>query len=204
MCDLQVLQLMLGSGTKVVPCTLWSPTAEKYDNGIARAMEGVGFPAITLGMVERVTVCEVPKPVYKLQSTRATTVALRENQPLLIRPDPDLMLLNFRNLEDSNVANVMGIIAEVGDLHTSKQGQGMRRYELRDVAGLALSIVVHGDQAGDIHEVGSKVAFFPVVCQSPLQMDENDLGAGWCYSEALILSLGTSAIPALTGRVEIG
>ena len=88
MCDLQVLQLMLGSGTMVVPCTLWSPTAKKYDNGIARAMEGVGFPAITLGMVERVTVCEVPKPVYKLQSTRATTVALREEPALAHSPGP--------------------------------------------------------------------------------------------------------------------
>ena len=96
---------------------------------------------------------------------------------------------------------MVGIISEVGDYQTSKQGQGMRRYQLMDVAGLALSIMVHGDQAGDVYQRGSRVAFFPVQCQSALQ--DGEMGAAWVYSEALILTLGSDVIPALTGYVEI-
>ena len=116
---------MLASSSMAIPLTLWSPTAERYEGAIAKAMEGSGFPKSLVSTVERITVCEVPKVVFKLQSTRGSTIQLGQNEQLLVRPSVELTLRNFESLQDGSVANVVGIISEVGDYQTSKQGQGM-------------------------------------------------------------------------------
>lgn len=112
------------------------------------------------------------------------------------------MCTSFADLaEDGTTANIMGIIAETGDLRTSKQGNHMRNYQLMDETGVALSLIMHSTQADQMYVVGTRVAIYSVVIQSSVKDDEP--GAGWVYDESAVIALGSSPVPALRGRVNI-
>lgn len=79
----KVLALVCASQGMACSLALWSPTAEKYERVLMDAIEQDGFPVVEINMVERVTVCAVPKAVYKLQSIRQTSVKVMQNLPLV-------------------------------------------------------------------------------------------------------------------------
>jgi len=165
-----VIPMILASPGMAISTSLWSPVAEKCAEPLQKAMEQADFPYVEVSHLERVEVPSICGRVFKLQSTKATTVKILYHGPLVMKPVRDLMTAAFKDLsEEGLTANILGVVRSAGDLRTTRNGIGMRSYELQDEAGGVLPVTVHGSQADDLYcSKYTLLAIFSVVTQASL------------------------------------
>ena len=85
---------------------------------------------------------------------------------------------------------------------TTRNGIGMRSYELQDEAGTVLQLTVHGSQANELYARNALLAIFSVVTQASLTPGE--AGSAWAYDDHIIVKCGSvMRLPDMTSWVDI-
>ena len=198
-----VIPMVLASSGMAIATSLWSPVAEKCAESLQKAMEQADFPYVEVSHLERVEVPSTCGTVFKLQSTKATTLKILYHGPLVMKPMRDLMTVAFKDLsEEGLTANILGVVRSAGELRTTRNGIGMRSYELQDEAGVVLPVTVHGSQADDLYARNTLLAIFSVVTQASLTPGKGR--SAWVYDDHIIVKCGSvMRLADMTSRVDI-
>ena len=121
-----------------------------------------------------------------------------------MKPMRELRTVAFKDLsEEGLTANILGVVRSAGELRTTRNGIGMRSYELQDEAGVVLPVTVHGSQADDLYcSKYTLLAIFSVVTQASLTPGEG--GSAWVYDDHIIVKCGSvMRLADMTSRVDI-
>ena len=193
-----VLTLCLADESFVVSVTLWSPSVERYEEQLKKAMDscsGAEFPVLKIKSAEVVRVASEPLPLCKVQSRRETTLEILVASSVTIRPQPELVISDMKTMGLQNPGVhvcLRGYLCESKEIRHSRSGMAMKPALLSDENGVAVRVMLASQYAEMELPDGQEVTVFWAQSLRGLQSEdrtEESPGCYWIYAEAYVLEM---------------
>ncbi len=207
-----VISFLIADSTMPMRVTLWGQLATEEHPRLERAMQAAGegeFVRVKLEQVETRSIDNSsPIPLMQLQSTAATKVSIQEPGAFVIRPPRSIMVTRFLDLEPCvapKTCNLQGHVDMVGQLRYSQDDIPMRDLRLVDGEGVAVPLMLFGENAEVPVDPGCLVSGFYIQFQAPLPEKENEGGYGWLYdtSMLLIMNAASKTVPKAKQMIKV-
>ena len=195
-----VISFLIADSTMPMRVTFWGQLATEEHAKLERAMQAAGegeFVRLKLEQVETRSIDNSsPIPLMQLQSTNATKVSIEEPGSFVIKPPKGILVTRFLDLEPCvapKTCNLQGHVDMLGQLRFSQEDVPMREVRLVDGEGVAVPLMLFGENAEVTVELGCLVSGFYIQFQAPLPEKENEGGFGWLYDTSMLLIMNAAS-----------